>query len=798
MLPTLSIGQLLQSLVGLTAFVIICMCAAVATEALERRQNAENIVRVVETSRDLFMAKQNLRLERVTANTALLMPGRASEQTRAMIAARRAQAEAALNAAIARVSNSASHPQDLLQLLAYRNNFDRQRALVDAALHLPKARRSADLRGDWRATEGELVGAIDQLSNALSSEIGGGDASIAGMMKIKQLAWAARDAAGEDRMQIGEALANGGGLNRDDVMRLGIQTGRADALWDIIRDEVAVSTAPPRLATAVAAADKAYFAELRVLRHALVADLVGGGTVRMSGTDWIKLSDPGLESLTSVANTALDLADEHARRKAQTALGDLGGSILQILVALGFSIVAALLIISRVVRPVTRITDAMYRVARGDLTVTIPYEHRRDEIGGLARALGMFRADAREKQRVDGELCSSRLDTEAAQAASLTKSQFLANMSHEIRTPLNGVLGMVQVMEMEKTSPLQAQRLRAIRESGGALLHILNDVLDFSKIEAGELELAQVEFDVQGVVNQACATFAHIASVKGINLGYVVAESARGVWLGDPLRIRQILINLLSNAVKFTDKGAVTVTAELYEAGLALTVRDSGIGVRPEALPRLFDKFSQADESNTGRFGGTGLGLAISRQLARLMDGEIRVESEVNVGSSFRVTLPLQWVSVTGLTKPAEPAADQRRPGAGAGRPLRILAAEDNLTNQNVLAALLAPLELELTIVETGRLAVEACRNGIFDLVLMDVQMPEMGGVEATRLIRAEEAARGLAPIPIIAVSANAMRHQVDEYVAAGMTFHVAKPIEAALLYGAIDDAFSRTDALAA
>ena len=798
MKPTLSIGRLLQSLVGLMAIVVIGICAAVANQAFERRQNAENIVRVVETSRDLFTAKQSIRLERVTVNTALLMPGVADEETRATIAARRAQAEVALDAAVARLSIDSADPRPLRQLRRLRTSFDRLRVSADAGLLLPRDRRAAGLSAVWMSTEAELVDEINRLSDALSSEVGGTDPYISEMMKIKQLAWATRDAAGEDRMRIGEALANGRGLRPDQVKQLDLQTGRADGTWDLILGELAAGPAAPRLEAAVAAADKAYFAELRVKRNALVADLVAGRPVSISGTDWVSLSNPGLHALVSLANTALDLADEHAREQAQAALGDFMVAVLVILLAVGFTFLAGLVIVGRVVLPVERMTDIMARVSRGDLMCEIPYAERADEMGGLARALGVFRANALERCRMEDELLSSRLEKEPAESANRLKSQFLANMSHEIRTPLNGVLGMVQVMEMDKTTPLQAERLRTIRESGGALLHILNDVLDFSKIEAGQLELAPVEFDIQEVVSQACGTFAYTADVKGIDLGYGVAEDAAGLWLGDQLRIRQILINLLSNALKFTEQGAVSVTVERCDAGLALTVHDSGIGVCPEALPRLFEKFSQADESNTRRFGGAGLGLAISSELAQLMDGTISVESQLGVGSSFRVTLPLQHLGAAGGSRRPGPGAGRPGSPARAGRPVRVLAAEDNLTNQKVLAALLAPLDLELTIVDNGRLAVEACRDGGFDMVLMDVQMPEMGGVEATVLIRAAEAAEGLAPVPIIAVSANALRHQVEEYLAAGMNDHVAKPIEATVLYGAINNALARVAAIAA
>jgi CheY-like chemotaxis protein len=361
-------------------------------------------------------------------------------------------------------------------------------------------------------------------------------------------------------------------------------------------------------------------------------------------------------------------------------------------------------------------------------------------------------------------------------------------MSHEIRTPLNGVLGMVQVMEYEAATPLQLERLKTIRDSGQALLQILGDVLDLSKIEAGELELRPEEFDVADLAERTWALFSAAAQAKGLGAACTVDETAAGVWRGDEQRLRQIISNLLSNALKFTDRGDIALEVERRGEALSFAVHDTGIGIAAEALPKLFNKFSQVDESNTRRFGGTGLGLAISRELAQLMGGDIEVQSTPGQGSVFRVTLPLQRVG-DAPAKRAEAAVSTAAAPSVHDRPIRILAAEDNLTNQKVLAALLGPMGVELTLVGDGQSAVDQWRAAPCDLVLMDIQMPGMSGVAACQLIRAAEAELGVSPTPIIALSANAMSHQVDAYLAAGMTAHVAKPIDAKALYRAIEDA---------
>ena len=370
-----------------------------------------------------------------------------------------------------------------------------------------------------------------------------------------------------------------------------------------------------------------------------------------------------------------------------------------------------------------------------------------------------------------------------AEAGARAKSEFIANMSHEIRTPLNGVLGMAQAMDLHELSPAQRDRLGVIRESGSTLLALLNDVLDLSKLQAGKLEIVEESFDAEALGRQVCATFEGLAAEKGLALQLEVSERARGVWAGDALRIRQVLSNLVSNAVKFTGAGSVTLSISRDEAELRFCVTDTGIGLDEARIPQLFDKFAQADASTTRRYGGTGLGLAICQELAELMGGRIVATGRLGEGASFAMVLPL----ARGRAAPAAPTAEPHAPEPQ--HRLRILAAEDNPTNQLVLRALLQPLDAELTLVGDGRAAVAAYAAGRFDVVLMDVQMPEMNGVDATRAIRALEAERAVAATPILALTANVMRHQLDGYLSAGMDGHIAKPLEVADLYAALDAA---------
>ena len=375
---------------------------------------------------------------------------------------------------------------------------------------------------------------------------------------------------------------------------------------------------------------------------------------------------------------------------------------------------------------------------------------------------------------------------QAMQVASRAKSEFLARMSHEIRTPLNGVLGMAQALSAEPDlKPGHRQSLGVIRQSGESLLTILNDVLDLSKVEAGRLELEEIVFDLEATVRGAQETFAPQAAAKGLAFHLRFDAAAAGGYLGDPTRVRQILYNLLSNAVKFTDAGEVSLTVAAPADVLTLVVSDSGIGIAPQDMDRLFHRFQQVDSSTTRRYGGSGLGLSICRELAELMGGSVIAESRHGAGSRFIVTLPLPRAALSPAT-----ASDTLEAGlADSQAPLRVLAAEDNPVNQLVLTTLLAQVGIAPDVVADGEAAVAAWRTASWDMILMDVQMPVMDGVEAVRRIRAAEAAEGRPRTPILALTANAMAHQVAEYLAEGFDGHVAKPIDAGRLYRAIAEA---------
>ena len=462
--------------------------------------------------------------------------------------------------------------------------------------------------------------------------------------------------------------------------------------------------------------------------------------------------------------------------------------------ASGIALFVAQSLSRRVTAPIERLSRAMAQVASsGEYAQIDAHEADDDVFQRLTTSFNdlLVQIDANHK-----ELCETLEDLmearDAANAANIAKSQFLANMSHEIRTPLNGVLAMAEVMQRGELSAIQAERLTVVRESGEQLLAVLNDVLDLSKIEAGKLELADQNFELEKIAQSARDGFGALAHEKGLDFEVEIDPEAAGAWRGDSDRLKQIFANLVSNAIKFTPKGAVRARFEAADAGgLRLTVTDTGIGIATTKLAGLFEKFTQADTSTTRQYGGTGLGLAICRELAQLMGGQISVMSEQGKGSTFIIELPFARGQMIGEAPEPAPV------GEAEPRSVRVLAAEDNLVNQKVLKAIVEPMDVELAMVSDGRAAVEAWRDGEFDVILMDIQMPVMDGIAAAKAIRAVELSERRRRTPILALTANALVHQVEEYLAAGMDGHVAKPIEISKLYEAMSRVLEPAEAAA-
>src|SRR5580704_2959162 len=455
MSKALSVSRTMVAITGAMALVLVVTSAILANRAYDEMRTAGRIVTASGIARDLFMSMQYRRFELGTVSTVLESPRAVDAETWTDIEQMRARSTDTLNRALFGLAKSNMvSASERAAIVKERTALDAEQPEIDAALHRPEL-RSAALIASWVPTDRNPFAVEDRVSAELTNEIDRSDAFIAEMMKIKQLAWAAREFAGNDRLLVGAGIASGKGYGNARLEVMTELTGRSDALWDVILEDANLGRVPPALHAAIASANELYFVRLRALRKSVIDSFASGKRPSTSGHDWIGASSTAMKSLVEVAKIAVDLSDADARGELDAARRNLVVQLCIMILSIGFGLFGTLFISRRIARPMSSIAETMRLVADGDMACEVPFADRADEIGELSRALAVLRRNVLEKQRVEDELVRSRIAEQSAEAASRLKSEFLAHMSHELRTPLNAIIGFSDTMLQGIFGPLE-------------------------------------------------------------------------------------------------------------------------------------------------------------------------------------------------------------------------------------------------------------------------------------------------------------------------------------------------------
>ena len=627
MVKHLSISALLRAVTGLMALALVIAFGVFAGNAFQHLRTAERVLITADISRDLFVALQNLLVERGTVNSSLATPKPIDAVTADTLEALRTQAEEALDRALAKLATAQLDRTGaaISEIRDNRARVEELRVQAAAALVKPLDQRAAALTATWMEASTKLIASLDALSETLSGDIAEADPFIAEMMKIKQLAWAVRSAAGFDRLLLGQAIAKQRfpAAMREQTLAL---TGQIDGAWKLIENDMRLSSTPPALRDAVDTANAQYFGTVRAERKLIIDALSSARAPGAANAQQLAIPNRDLEPLLAVANTAFDLTGAHAVEEANAAQRVFVMALLLMLFFLGFGLFVIFLLIRRVTRPMAQITAAVGAVSAGDLDHGIPFAGRDDEIGDLARALEVFRDNARDKLRMEDEL----IRKERLSAV----GKLTATVAHELRNPLSAIRNAAYVLrEMVGGAGAMERPIARIERSIARCDRIVGDLLNFTRVK--ELQRAPVRAGawIEEVLGEQKLP-------EGVELVHKLSASDREIDL-DSDRMRQVLINLIDNAAQAMHESAghtgerrITVQTRESDAYLEIVVEDTGPGISSEILAKVFEPLFSTKPA------GTGLGLPTVKQIVEQHGGTVVITSEVGKGTRVAIRLP--------------------------------------------------------------------------------------------------------------------------------------------------------------
>jgi signal transduction histidine kinase/CheY-like chemotaxis protein len=726
----------------------------------------------------LLKAESALSIERGMAMAIVYALPDARQSLRDEITSSRTEADSALDKALLAIAEN-SDP-DVQK--AYSDVLERRKAM-----QLERRELDDSVRDDRHPESGlpvrifesetSLTSSIAKLIDVYSRPYLLYNPAAARQIRFSVVIWNIMEYSGREYAIIGQAIAENRFLTLDETQELLTWQGRIQYSWDIANTAIITSNWAEQVRPAMEEAQTQYFMAFEQVKSVFSETPVRNGhpNYPISSTMWLGLASQAVDSLHSMTEAVLKINQLYVDKANSDAERSILINAVWFLAVILLSYYSWRVIVMRVIRPVNSMVDTLYKVTHSEDRERQPLSGDQDEIGKLAAVLQVFQENSRQLAK----------ERDKAQAASIAKTEFLANMSHEIRTPMNVVLGLSSILGRSRPLTEQQQEfIKTLQLSAESLLSLINDLLDFSKTETQAFEIEKIPFNLHDLVEDVIALMSVKAQEKGLNFVTDIERIRNIEFIGDPTRVRQVLINLCGNAVKFTEKGTITLTVERQPQTapgvdtIRLSVADTGIGIAEDKLDVIFDKFTQADSSINRKYGGTGLGLAIAKSFVEMMDGTLTVESIYGQGTIFTVELPLK---VHGVAVPQPPAPAFRE------RPLEtphnenhasVLLVEDYQPNVLVAATYVEQFGFACDVAENGVQALEKFRQKPYHAVLMDVQMHGMDGYQTTRAIRDYETRKGLRRVRIIGMTAHAMPGDREKCIESGMDDYMSKPFD--------------------
>jgi signal transduction histidine kinase/CheY-like chemotaxis protein len=783
-----SIRTLLLVVIGILNVLIAAPLGYMAYKSLINYNKSERVQEVASTIGHLYAAKKHISLERASSYSILSVPSASYEALKENLTTSRQTGDNAFEKAFERLAQdpSPTYAQSLKKVKESRGSLEMLRRKLDAAMMQSAPRKNAELSNQLFEATTQVVADVNQLIEDCTRPTAPYNPVLTRQLRLMRMVWEISEYAGQEYAILGHLIAESKYPDSKEYESLTFLRHRIDYGMDLAHIAAANSDDKDILPY-MEEAETHYLVTFSQVEELFQepAHRRPGVTYPIRVEMWLEMASQAVDSLHGMAGAIVDFHNRRASGFKNDARESIIFTVLLFLSALALSFYTWWLITNRVIKPVNSMIDALHRETRRVLP-DLPPTQAQDEIAKLAEVLDVFQENSRQLVR----------ERDKAEAASVAKSEFLANMSHEIRTPMNVVVGISNILS--RTSPLTEKQLgfiKTLQVSAESLLTLINDLLDFSKIETHNFELEKISFNLTELIEEVVMLVSVHARERGLYFNIELDEIRGHEFIGDPMRIRQILTNICSNAVKFTEKGGITLKARAAphdRAGfedVLIVVSDTGIGIPPEKQASIFENFTQADSTITRKYGGTGLGLAITKNLVELMGGQITLKSGLGDGTSFMIYLPLpskirqappesqDVISPPPETvQPANDSAPVQKVSAPC--PPRILLVEDYEPNVVVASTFLEQFGFPYEVATTGPTALQKYMESEYDVVLMNVQMPGMDGYQTTQAIRKFEKQNDKKRAHIIGFTAYASFRDKEKCLESGMDDHLAKPFE--------------------